>query len=281
MRSILVVLLILGALPALSQTYVTEDITADTTWDSAGSPYIINNNINVLSGSTLTIDPGVTIRLDSMVRIQTSTDAPIVAVGTPGNEILFTSSDDSPSPGAWYGIVIRLASTSVLTHCVFEYGSYNLYVEFCSPTITDCTSRYASNAGFSCEDASPAFTGCTATDNDYAFRVTVGDPVLTGCEISGNREGFYLSGPETSPVINECNIYDNQRNMYLRGYVGPSVEVINAENNWWGVNTAPEIEATIYIASSSVGNVELDFDPWSSALPSMETSWSKMKALYR
>jgi parallel beta-helix repeat protein len=269
------------ALPALSETYVTEDITVDTTWDVAGSPYIINNNINVLSESTLTIDPGVTVKLAGGVRIQTSTDAPLMAVGTPDNEILFTSNEASPASGDWYGIVVRLASNSTLTHCTFEYGRYNLYVEFCSPTIEKCTARHAANAGFSCEDASPTFTECTATDDETAFRITGGTPVITGCEISGNNEGFYLSGSATNPVINDCNIYNNGRSMYVRGYTELPAVVINAENNWWGVDTAAEIEETIFIASSSVGNVEVDFDPWSEAMPLEETSWSRVKALYR
>jgi parallel beta-helix repeat protein len=277
----LVVILVLVTVPALAETIVTEDITADTTWDLAGSPYIVQNNINVLSGATLTIDPGVTVKLESNVRIQTSTDSPIVAVGEPGNEILFTSNAPSPAPGDWYGIVLRHASTSELTHCTLDFGTYNLYVEFCSPSVTSCTARFASSAGFSCEDASPTFTECTGTENDYAFRITGGNPILTGCQISGNDDGFYIYGSGSNPVINYCNIFNNGRNMYLGGYSILPATVIDAENNWWGVDTAPAIEATFFIASSSVGHVEVDYDPWSGVMPVVETSWSRMKAIFR
>lgn len=42
-------------------SYVEADITTNTTWTLAGSPYIITNYIYVKSGSTLTIEPGVTV----------------------------------------------------------------------------------------------------------------------------------------------------------------------------------------------------------------------------
>jgi hypothetical protein len=39
-------------------------ITVDTTWTAAGSPYVISNNLTVVAGVTLTIEPGVTLLFD-------------------------------------------------------------------------------------------------------------------------------------------------------------------------------------------------------------------------
>ena len=46
-----------------ASTIVTTDIIADTIWDLAGSPYIIQNDIHVIPTVTLTIEPEVIVKL--------------------------------------------------------------------------------------------------------------------------------------------------------------------------------------------------------------------------
>jgi len=51
---------------APSATVICADITTNTTWTAASSPYEIcnTNAVTVQSGVTLTIDPGVTVEFD-------------------------------------------------------------------------------------------------------------------------------------------------------------------------------------------------------------------------
>lgn len=73
-------------------TVVTADIIADTTWDLAGSPYIIQNDIHVASAVTLTIEPGVIVKLSQSNILWI--DGKLLAEGTADNKIVFTSIDD-------------------------------------------------------------------------------------------------------------------------------------------------------------------------------------------
>ena len=56
------VILWLSLCPAAMATNVGGDISIDTIWDSAGSPYILISDVNILSTTTLQIDPGVEVR---------------------------------------------------------------------------------------------------------------------------------------------------------------------------------------------------------------------------
>ena len=49
---------------AFGQTEVSGIINSDQTWDVSNSPYIITSNIKVEAGSTLTINPDVSVKFD-------------------------------------------------------------------------------------------------------------------------------------------------------------------------------------------------------------------------
>jgi parallel beta-helix repeat protein len=271
-----------AAIPSAAQTQVTDDITATETWTPSGSPYIINHDIYVLAPSTLTIEPGVTVKLDSLAKLRTETNSSIVAVGIEGDEILFTSGADTPAPNDWYAVDVSNSPTSAFTYCIFEYGRYNLYANGGSHvSVSHCTSRHANTAAFMCEDSAPVFTECRASDSEQGLRLS-GDafPTVTSCTIIDNQIGIYVNGPDANPVIHNCNIHYNQDNMYVRAYEELPIVTIDAESNWWGTDVDYLIEETIYIAQSSVGYVEVDYDPWLHEAPVEAVSWARVKALY-
>ena len=77
-------------------TNVADDITSNTTWNKAGSPYILEDYIFVKSGVTLTIDPGVLIQAeegsaDGAPALIVTQGAKIDAQGTANEPIIFTS----------------------------------------------------------------------------------------------------------------------------------------------------------------------------------------------
>ncbi len=82
---------------------VTENITADVTWET-GKVYILQGRISVEAGSTLTIQPGVIVKGSAGSGANASSliiarGATINAVGEANNPIIFTSFADQIQPG--------------------------------------------------------------------------------------------------------------------------------------------------------------------------------------
>lgn len=85
-----------------ADTEVSGNITADTTWTKANSPYVISSTVQVLEGVTLTIEPDVQVRFNQDTYL--SIDGKLIARGFADNPIMFTSNMMSPNPGDWGAI---------------------------------------------------------------------------------------------------------------------------------------------------------------------------------
>ncbi|MCH7764668.1 MAG: choice-of-anchor D domain-containing protein, partial [Candidatus Marinimicrobia bacterium] len=94
-------ILLFGSL-GYSQFNVSGTISTNTTWALANSPYIITDDVLVDIGVTLTIEAGVTVKVESGKRLQNK--GTLIAVGTSGNEIVFTSNQATPTEGYWSSI---------------------------------------------------------------------------------------------------------------------------------------------------------------------------------
>src|SRR5688572_30152601 len=101
--------------PAAAVTPVGGDIVTSTTWDIAGSPYQVTSDINVTNGATLTIDPGVSVRLQGNRSIYVDIGCTLVAIGTPDSIITFTRDEI----GRW-GVVGCHEGTMTFRHCHLE-----------------------------------------------------------------------------------------------------------------------------------------------------------------
>ena len=68
--SVLVASFLLSITCLQAQTNVSGVISANTTWTKANSPYIVNSNLLINSGVTLTIDPGVVVKFDENQKVR-------------------------------------------------------------------------------------------------------------------------------------------------------------------------------------------------------------------
>jgi len=120
-----------------ASTAVGGPIISDTTWTLANSPYVVTANIQVMTGVTLTVQPGVMVKFSTAKLLQV--DGTLIARGSSASPITFTSNLTTPQPGDWGGIYFTDGSVdarfdagesyqsgSVLQYCVVEYAGNGL-----------------------------------------------------------------------------------------------------------------------------------------------------------
>ena len=87
------------------QTNVNGGLFSDTTWNIDGSPYVVTADVALFPGHTLTIEPGVIVKFNSGTKLIVR--GTLLASGSSGSEITFTSSMNSPTKGSWVGIELE------------------------------------------------------------------------------------------------------------------------------------------------------------------------------
>ena len=130
---------------ALSQTTVNSDINTNTTWDLAGSPYHVTQDISIFS--TLRIDPGVEVIVDSVtIYVDGGT---LKAEGTVMDSIKIVSSIGVPSPNIQYGfkwLGFQVLSGEIVMKYVYgefanKFFDYQAFTGPLKLTLINCTFR--------------------------------------------------------------------------------------------------------------------------------------------
>lgn len=186
--------LIFSALPTATnlkaQSPVSGGIYQNTTWTLAGSPYLVTGSIVVFPGKTLTIEPGVVVKVKADSSFNTGNyrylelRGKLIALGTAAKPIIFTSTDTKPGFYNWDGIRIKGSQGGTVDMDYFElHQSYNgLYNDISQP-------------GFSY-----SFNKCVFKSNNYALQLNA-DLVYDSCTFAGNSVGQaaqYLYGSITA-----------------------------------------------------------------------------------
>jgi hypothetical protein len=114
----------------------TTTYSSNTTWTLANSPYVLDGTVTVASGATLTIEPGVVVKLNGTAR-SLIVNGTLSAVGTAGSHIVFTSYQDDTAggdtngdgtatagaPGQWSDLRFNANTASLLKYTARRLGS--------------------------------------------------------------------------------------------------------------------------------------------------------------
>ncbi len=157
------------------------EVGADETWTCVGSPHLVQGNVIVAVGATLTIEPGSEVRLLPSTHVTVSEGARVVVDAPAGAEVLFTSDNalaggfGTSNTGGLDVFSTADAKPSILRGLIVERGQNGITVSGLSsrteehPVIERCTFRDNSRFGIlvNCEDADVDVPDYAAAGNQF------------------------------------------------------------------------------------------------------------------
>jgi len=158
-----------------------------------GSDTVIGSDIEVPSGTTLKILPGVTVKFEGYRTVLVR--GVLLAEGKADAPILFTAVErdrGSREHPAWKGLdIVGRDAQGLFRHCRFEGAFRNLVWE-CNPLFDSC--EFAGNHyGLYCaRKAAPHVKHSRFYRNTYGVAADFASPLLLDNTITGNNVGLYL-----------------------------------------------------------------------------------------
>lgn len=241
MKTILTSLFLAITTIVFSQTIISVPFVSGN-WNLSGSPYIIQNDITLLSGQSLSIESGVVVKFEPETNFMIN--GIMVADG-----VTFEASDtvqwynESTTIGGWNGIHFMpisgidssIFNNNIVRDCKYGYSSAVLYSNAftCnrSLSITNClfehntsgTGLYVSDGVImlATQDSTDTifFDKCTVKDNISVFGVTRtmnywgGQTTISNSRIFDNNIGSAISGTWNNLIIENNEIYQNVSQM--------------------------------------------------------------------
>jgi hypothetical protein len=289
-RRILICMLIVAAgglfnvAQALATTHISgATYTSNTEWTTSGSPYVLDGSVQVNSGVTLTIDPGVIVKLNGTFRAMYIYGT-LDAAGTSGSHVTITSYQDdsaggdtngdgsatSGAAGQWYSLFFESGSTGTFSYTDVTYGGWGFagytgaeldLMGSAQLTFDHSSATYSQTSGILAGSGSSSSPWPTATIShstlshnlDGAF-ANQGTLVLDHNNYvesnSADGLGFAINGSfsGTASTVYHSQIDNNGRYgiYYTPGYgTSLSVEPTGEENNIYG-NGTKEIYDSAY-----------------------------------
>jgi len=257
-------------------------IESDTTWKKENSPYILSKDFEIKSGATLTIEPGVDIKLDNNVQIKVN--GSLNAVGSAEQPISFSNISENK----WLGI--NFVSGTADKNNNFKYinvtGAKDGILigttasSFSDPVISNVN---ISNCGNAMKINSPEYT---IKDSKFNNNTNIGlttttkgsDLTITGSDFSHNNIGLDVNGENvsvsnskftcnknygiktnsiTACTVNGSEINSNLYNVYTSSVYNPAT--LDFTHNKWSNYTDNFIGQKIYDNDDNPNCPKIDF----------------------
>ncbi len=194
---------------------VSEQVRQDARWAKWNAPYVVVSGTvsiykDTTSPSTLTIDPGVTVKFASGAGLQIANGASqgaLVAQGTAGNRITFTRNGTS---GTWVGLSFHdgtIDNSTIIEYADVQYST-GVYITQASPVIRNSTITDVTGNGLYLITSNPTLENVTISNNgSYGIYMPYSSsPVINGGSITNtNTTGYGIYGVG-SPVISNLTV---------------------------------------------------------------------------
>jgi hypothetical protein len=233
-------------------TIVGGNLTEDTTWEGFIS---VQTSVDVPSGITLTILPGTYIEFrhyrgykgGTTVGLST-TGGDIIAIGTPDEQIWFTSDAEEPVNGDWSGIYCSNTNSSIFRFVIVEFGIVGIEAENSKLNISHSIIRWIHTEGIYSSASTVLFEYNRIYENGYhELSLENFNPNITVRYniFNGGHYGIYS---EASNVTIVGNYFVNYTGTAISGSLYSNLTIIS--NRFENVGDQIDLGATVNNVSS-------------------------------
>jgi len=281
----MVLSLLVGAGPASAATFIGQTTyTSNTTWTLANSPYVLNGDVTVAAGVTLTVEPGVIVKMNGVRTLRVN--GSLAASGTSGSHITFTSLQDdaiggdtggdgatSGSPGQWASVKFATSTSSGTLNYVDvryggigsaeqSYGAVEVTNASASVSITQSTVKWSQASGLYVFLGSGTVDSTTISNGGNGISVNTGVVKVRNLSVitANSKDGVWFNlgtGTPSASTITQSDVTSNGRYGVYIGAGSSALALIprGSFNNING-NTTKQLFAS---ASPSFKNADVNW----------------------
>ena len=244
---------------AVAGVTINTDITGDTTWILANSPYLVTAPVNVASNATLTIEPGVEVRFAANAGLRVA--GGLLAQGTQARQVRFVGDNGA----SWQGLtIVQPARNVLLQSATISNAASGLAIRQSSLVATQASMRVDVLDSLFEQNS-------IAVDADYSITANAPRLTMRNNLIANNSIGLRLNGlagGNAKPKFNHNSFIGNGIGMLALNVVGQAVKM---QQQWWGSANGPQLgNASICATTPPPGSAvaalvcgNIDFTPWS------------------
>jgi hypothetical protein len=237
-----------------SGTQIEGTLTANTTWTLANSPYIITNTIVIPENVNLTIEPGVTVTIQSSCGIMFLINGAIQAHGDATNKIIFDGNCNSNFFKTNHPVAKGFLD---LDYCIIRNGLSAFWLDntaYLNLTNSDmCNLSQNSYLWYPSQDTYiqyNTFTNCAGIKigtDDYSSNST--GMVYVQYNLFSNNQGYIINNYASyglSKIYANNNSFTQTFGVILEVEQTSTTADMDASQNYWGTSNTTLIDSMIY-----------------------------------